>query len=871
MLVVALFAMPGAPAQVDGYLAGLDALERGAFEEAVATLMSVVEADGESADAHVALGVACLFHEKLALARKHLELADRLRGNHKPTRLWLASAVAMDGGLFEDTKIYAAATRDPFETAVREMSRRYGDPTFRRIRLNEVDPRAAATQAAERARFPALARMFVERTKPAGAKLGGALRARGLAAFAAGRCSEAYADLRHVLRSQPDDLDVRFAVAGCELALGVLEGARADYTRCLTARHDWREARAGLARAQAALSEPKPAPVTLEKALSGERSVDELIRFTQSRRLRADETYEAGLRAARERGERTELGAFLYENATTVLTEWVEPRAQPAPCRPQRPDAELAEAIAVLDQALAANGKDVKALVFRAACHIERFEWAAARAKIERALDLDPREPAVLGVLARVLDQSARVQAAAAADLRAVKTWSDYWYIYYRYPSQAELQQAAALEAQARWLQERARSSLVQAAAAAKGTADGDYHAARLAAWDGDREAARAALESAVARDPRHRAAWTMLIEICGRLGDTDAAYHAQHAAANLSHTTAAPMLKLAWLHVQRTAFDTAAQALAKAAATDPADPRVAAYIGVIVEAKGDVTNAHRWYALARSLDAAVQRFAGVFFDDAAQDLAAGDAARQMQLALRTARTALATGGAELAESTCAAALALYERVPEAERYAPVPGAMLPDVPDDPGRLAEAPNVETIACWLRLRHGNACEALGRHADAERDYGWVTAFEARKPSTAQLGEAIREPGKLATVYLARCLLRQGKRDIANRALMMLGHPRGMSKDGVRELEEVRREVEEALGAGAHRPQTLTEMRRQALLEQRRVLLERRAADERVLADPGAADADKRRAKIALADSAEELRRLDEEIARVNRGR
>jgi hypothetical protein len=284
----------------------------------------------------------------------------------------------------------------------------------------------------------------------------------------------------------------------------------------------------------------------------------------------------------------------------------------------------------------------------------------------------------------------------------------------------------------------------------------------------------------------------------------------------------------------------------------------------VIAEAKGDAAAAHRWYALARSLDAAVRRFAGVFFGDATQELDAGDAGRQAELALRVARTALGSGRAELAESIAAGALALYERVPQAQRYAPVPGAMLPDVPDDPGRLAEAPNLETIASWLRLLHGNACEGLGRHAEAERDYAWVNAFETRKPSTAQLGEAIREPGKLATAHLARCLLRQGKRDPANQALRMLGHPRGMSAAGARELEAVRREVEDALGAGAHRPQTLTEMRRQAILEQRRALLERRAALERVLADPNAADADKRRARIALADLAEELRRLDETI-------
>jgi Flp pilus assembly protein TadD len=123
VVVWVLLAAAAAAGPSDAYLAGLDALERGAFEEAVDALLGVVAAEDESADAHLALGVACVFHEKLALARKHLTRADQLRPNHKPARMCLASAMAMDGESDSALRVLCASAAN---------CRRAGGPAGRR-------------------------------------------------------------------------------------------------------------------------------------------------------------------------------------------------------------------------------------------------------------------------------------------------------------------------------------------------------------------------------------------------------------------------------------------------------------------------------------------------------------------------------------------------------------------------------------------------------------------------------------------------------------------------------------------------------------------------------------------------------------------
>jgi len=458
---------PSAAAGNEAYLEGLDALAHGDFDAARKRFEAAVEENEDDAAPHLALAVAWTFLERFEPALKQVERADRLQPGQKSTRLWKATIVAMAGRLFEDTNYYPAATRDPFETDLREMSHRYGDPAFRATKLHEAVANADAVRAKERAGFPDLARRFVERIRPATPELRPALAARGIGRFQKGEFAAAYPDLLDAVRMDPSDVQALFALAGCRLQLGAPEGARADYTRCLTKDTAWKDAYVGRALAHAALGDaaaakadveraralgldvasaaaevakrlpPTPAdvPATLADLLRAPERASDFVRAFESKRKRADEAYQEGLRAARASGDLTALGAFLYDQATTTLVEWVEPRAEPTTVRPQDPEAELVAAEQALDAALAMNPDDVRAIAYRAACRMKRYDWERAAHELEGALAKAPEDPLVLELVAQVKDHAAAVQAAAAADLRRVTTWSDYWYVYTRWPA----------------------------------------------------------------------------------------------------------------------------------------------------------------------------------------------------------------------------------------------------------------------------------------------------------------------------------------------------------------------------------------------------------------------------------------------------
>jgi tetratricopeptide (TPR) repeat protein len=887
----------------DDFVAGLDALEAGRFAEAARGFERAVEADEENADHHLALAVAEIFSERFDVALRALDRANRLQPGRKEAKLWTAVALAMRGDLFEDTNVYPAANRDPFETALREMSRRYGDPAFRVKRLGETPPDAEAVRAAERARFPELAMGFVGRLKPDRPDVSAALRARGIGSAQRGDHASAYADLRHALAAAPDDVEALFHLARCKLALGSPEGARADLTRCLVARSDWREARLARALAEAALGRPDRAKADLEAAgtppdaakevdrilaslprapsLSLEPLVDAakrgesllplaeaLVLGVESRRLRADETYEEGLRLRRASGDLAELGAFLYANATTVLTEWVEPRGSPRPLRPTDPAKELAEAESALDRALERDGNSVKALAFKAACLIEKREWEGARGRLERALELAPEDPVVLGLVSRVIDHAAQVNAAAAADLRSVKSWSDYWYIYYRYPTEAERQAAAEYDAEAKRLWRKAREALVKAAEAARGTARGPYWSARVAEWDGNAEAARAGLEEAVKLDPRFLDAWRELAVVRGRLGDAKGAFAAQFEAANLSHTTAGPMLKLAWLELVRTAWKSAGAALDRAA-TDPADWRVAAYRAVAAEGKGDAEAARGWLLAAAAVNEASARLRGVYLSGSAAPLTPEEAAPALALAHRAALHRLEANPEE-ARALLSAASDLVERVPLAERYRPLPSAMLPDPSADPSILPEAPDLETLAARVRLRLGDALFRLGEPERARAAFEWVASFEARKPSNLPVGQGVRGPAVLATAHLARCAVKRGDWEMADRFFKGMGRPRGLPASNQRELDEIREEVGKALEE--HRNGESGDGGAKAeLLARRDQIVKRRDALAARLDAPDASEHEKRNALRVVRQLDGEIALLDAQLQAMGGGR
>ena len=514
----------------------------------------------------------------------------------------------------------------------------------------------------------------------------------------------------------------------------------------------------------------------------------------------------------------------------------------------------------------------MKALAYKAACQIERLQWGDAETLLKHALELHPGDPDVLDLFSRVLDQAAAIQAATASGLRTTKTWSDFNYVYYRYPSQNDLRQANEYDAQARRFWELARRSLASAADAARGTPRGFYFQAVAAQRQGDLQAARSALETAVRLQPGYVSAWQRLALVDGELGLVDQAYEAQMAAANLTQTTAAPMLKLAWLYVGQTRWPTASRALDRGAAVDPAAPRIAAYRGAIARQKGEDAEAAGWFLAAAAVDEAQHLLRGVRLrETVGPPLTPEDVGLQLALNNYAGELLLKAHAAERAVQLLDSNLAMYERVAEADRYSRLAVAMLPQANDEAVLVPEAPNIETLLAWSRVWRGAGLLATQRFDDAVRDWQWVAAFESRKPAVLDVGSQIRVPQAWAVALLGKAFFAKGDYATARRYLSggvgqnLPPALRAEVQQMSRQLETVRMqqqqsEVQQWQNASRLPPQ---EQQRRALAYQKQELLRRKQILQQMLDNPSLPDQQKQWVR-------QSMRQVDETLARMDRG-
>ncbi|MGA8259028.1 MAG: tetratricopeptide repeat protein [Arenicellales bacterium] len=829
---------PGSPGVKD-YLSGLDALEQAQWDQAIKSFDAAVKLEPENADYLTALGVAFTFARRLEDAEKSLQRANRLRPNNKAAKLWLATAIAMQGRFMEDSNIYPYATRDQYESAVRAMSHDFGQ----RYAAEALGDKLAVQQAmpgyeAAIRQFPTLARMFVDRTKPAGAggALGSVLRQRGIQRYKAGDCAHAYRDLSEVYQANPKDKDVLYFLAGCKLQLGSAEGARADYTAVLLSQPNNANAVLGRALAHAALGDAPAArgelalarkmnPAQNEaydkqvaKDLSGvtgpaskeqksqlldqlrqavergagwdalTRQAVALVKTSQYGRVRADEVYQRRLNALRAAAAKPgagarqfeALGQFLYEQALIVVGEAVEPNAVNHPYRPQTKESqarELADAETAIDKALALDPNNARALAFKGACRFKRDnDWVSAEKYLVRAIEIAPDDSVIEDLFATVMDYIAFVQAASAADLRSVKTWSDAYYIYYRYPSQAELKRADELDALAKRLWKKARQALEKAIAAAPSSAHADYYRSILAERDGDLAGAAGDLKKALETDPKFFDAAQRLSTIATKLNQIQLAYTAQSIATNLVQTSAAPMLKLAWIEFSRSAYDTAGKALDIAAGIDPSDPRVAAYYGSIARAQGRHALAASWFVAAAVLEEVRLSQLGLRVrEKQAAQYKPDDVSRLLALDNAAATELNAAGRYPPAAALMDLNFGIYGNLSQQSKYTKSPYGLLPEPLTEPGRVPEAPTIEALVVWSAVIAGKANVGL-KHLDvANRQFQWAAAYESRKPATMDQGMAVRIPGLWAKLGLVDVALRSGNGQLASQYMQGYGFP------------------------------------------------------------------------------------------------
>ena len=851
---------------VNAYLLGLDALEMAQWKEAVQQFNAALRHEPENPDYFVARGAAYAFSQRLQEAEKDFKRANRLRPNHKPTKMWWATVVGMQGRYDEDGLIYPPLTRNHYENAIRGM-RKYGELSFWQAK-EYVSPEQLAqgreSQDEAIRSFPKLAKMFVGQTKPAGSRATGgpkgglstALRQRGIDRYHAGKCSKAYQDLFHAYQVNPDDHEVLFFLAECTRKLGSPEGARAAYTAVLLEQPNHAKAIVGRALSHAALGDapaakkglaearkinPKLGPqydtqitnalTNFTKKPSEQRNVasleqlrtsaqkgakwsalirlaEQVVKGSQYGRLRADEQYQLKLtelrRAANQRNATADdfaaLGQFLYEQALIVVGENVEPRTRNRPYRPQTEQGqkrELADAEAAVDRALKLNPNHPRALAFKGACRFKRAnDWKTAEKYLSRAIDLDDRDPVIYDLFAVVLDYIAFIQASAAAGLRAVDTWSDTHYIYYRYPSKADLRRANQLDAIARRLWSKARRSLERAIKAAPNSAQSYYYRSILAERNKNLQQATQHLKKAVELDPTYFEAAQRLSTIAHKIRQTQQAYTAQSLATNLVQTSAAPMLKLSWIHFKRTAYHSATTALHTAAHLDPSDPRVAAYQGAVARENGDRALAESWFVTAVALEEVRLSFLGLHVRQQKDaNYRPHDIARLLAINNAAATELNQRGQYDRAAAFMEVNLDIYRQTSLETKYTQSPYALLPEQFEDRQHIPEAPTIEALIVWSTIHAAKANVERKRYAKAMKQYEWAAAFESRKPPAMHQGEMIWVPGMWARLGKVDIELRKGNGQAASERMKDFGLPRHATPAMKAETDRIRNAIED----------------------------------------------------------------------------
>lgn len=837
--------------QVD-YLAGLGALEQGHGADAITALTAAIQADSENADYFVARGVANILSEKLPAAIKDLERAQRLRPDHKKTKLWLAVAVGMTGDFFRDSTIYPFATNDLDESFVRQASHDYGEVAFRQPRNEVNDEMLAKREVAKRNIAQSVALFATQAQSQPGMEQ--ALFARAKELFQKQDYAGAIVQLDRVLAAAPEDFDAMFYHAMAALKLGDFATARTELTRVLTAHTDWVPAYLARSLASAQLGDVRRAKADLStatrldpKAAAAERSeierqiaaqaitggmpkfaeLDELAhaklstedrdrqalrlaKLSNNSRRRYDENYQDRLRELEESlrampkdpSRMVALGQFLLDEAS-VRRERVEPRAPYRKFRYQTANMESQEvtrAEELADQALAVNAKHVDALCLKASARYWDEKYADAESLVRKALALDAQSPRVLELFSKVLEVAAIQKSAEAASLRRPtylgshdEHVGDYIYTYtrWRYPSQAELEQAQQLDQQSQELVNLALEQIQAAARFSKGKPEG-FQLQGLYHWrQGELEEAAQQFELAVKAAPNQVQWHYNLAALYEALGRSDESFQTRLVAVNLIETTAGPLLAGTWDLVNKTKFRSAREALTRSGDIDVADSRVAAYLGVVAAAEEQLQQAVEWFQTALALERARLQLSGKpLAADAQGSLAPDDYGLYLGVARRLAQTYLKMEQPEAARNLLLACLPLAKRVSRRDLSTDVSSALLPDPELDPQVVPEAENVLSLFAWLQVTAGEAMVALRENDDAIGILSPVETFTSLMQNGVGANR-LRGPTLYASLYLARAYLAKGDMQNAQRYAMQLPRKRhgvGPSLGPFPELEE-----------------------------------------------------------------------------------
>lgn len=747
-------------AALSPYIEGLDFLEAGRYGDAATAFGRAIAADEENGAYYFARGVARTLNQQFPQALADLQRANRLTdGRNWEIRAWSTLAEKMGGKVDASFApgIAPMADRD-YALALGEMENTYYASRYSGGYWDRQANRRVETITPYTGDFPRVARFFVERHRRLTGEGSRVLLAKVQERIKAGDYHAALDALRSLLAARPDDPALLTAEAQARLALSDVAASRRLFTRLLVVQPRDRDTLLGRATAAAlegdslrvtrdlqllrrlhpdaartaegrlaqtlASAFGSGSPPALWTALESQARAGtspeglrlralELVRALAPRRQRYDERYqdrrfalEEALQAApNDPDHMVALARFLFDE-TSLLFEQVEPRSEPFLYRTQSEatrQEDLKTIAGISERALARNPRHVGALALQAHLKFQANQFADTETLLRQALAIKPDDPQVLDLMSQLMYVAAARRAAAAAELRTIKQWSERRldtyppadYLYTRYPTEEELARAAALEREARRLTQLAQEHIAKAADSVAGTPLGFFLRGNLARLQGNLEAARDAMQQAVSLDPAFEKAWFQLAGIQTQLGRGDEATLARARALNLTQTTAAPWLAAVWYKIPRTQFKTARENLLEALKFDPADPRIPAYLAILDAATEKPADALAHFQMAVALADARLAARGWTLPPSskAAPLAPPDLGLPVALRIRVGAFYLEQNKPRFAGQEFAAALQLLDTFPEAAAKTPLPTALLPnpDLPQGTVPLAETP------------------------------------------------------------------------------------------------------------------------------------------------------------------------------------
>jgi predicted Zn-dependent protease len=550
----------------------------------------------------------------------------------------------------------------------------------------------------------------------------------------------------------------------------------------------------------------------LQEAVKSGKPMEQLIelavkihRVKGEQRLRYDELYQDRLRtledAVRDNPKNpdklTDLAKYLIDEADN-RGERVEPRRALQPYRFQlSTEQELRRAIQVADQALALNAKHVGAMMQKAWALTALKQYNDADKLADRALALGSNNPDALRLYGKFRAMRANQLSNEAWSLRQERcsssshdeTRSDGEYRVTTTtcypPSQANLNRAAQLEAQAAELRRQARAAMEKAAQITKGTVDGFLILADLALWDGKTAEAQSYLEQAVKLDPKSLEAQDRLVQHYAQTGSPEKAEEQRLIAANLVQTTVAPLLRMAWKSTEKTAWQAAKGYLARAYQIDPEDARIPAYLGVVNEGDEKLDEAAANYRIALALEEARLQM-DEQKSEAGQPLGrdALDFGLAIQARAHLARLAEQSGKQAEPLAQYQAVLGYEKRMSRGFESREMFTAMWPDQKPEKGAVVMAPkNAATLVADAHLRTGKILSAMGKHDESVEHFRAAAMYgPLRMAGMPKIGNAKGDtnfsglagaPAAEAQFYLAKELMNKGDIQGAQKVLYEAG--------------------------------------------------------------------------------------------------